>query len=197
MIYTHGATPLTVSLGYPRRFGAVVIGEDCWLAMGCIVYPRIEIGDRVMVLPGQVVSANVANDKALVPTHSERKEIATRILTMNVDRKARLGALCDLVDALHAEHPRSRLEKSEQRWCLELGRGRRIVLLLSEDEALGEASVERTSVFCLEPRPESGRVPHFVFAELTIHGEKTAFAAGIADRIARNYGYSLVFAEPS
>ena len=60
-IYTH-STALEATLRGDRIEKPVHIGKNTWIGPGCIVYPGVKIGDRVMVLPNSVVNRDLPDD---------------------------------------------------------------------------------------------------------------------------------------
>jgi acetyltransferase-like isoleucine patch superfamily enzyme len=43
-----------------------VIGDDCWLATGCIILPGVKLGNHVIVAAGAVVTRSFEEDNIIL-----------------------------------------------------------------------------------------------------------------------------------
>jgi len=195
MVYSHGANGLIFNIHIPQRNGPVRIGCDCTFTMGCIIHPRVTVGDRVMVFPGLVVRGDVPSDTALFPPEPEHRAVPLRLLTRTVTDQVVQEKISELLQRCQAHYGGSRLDDSCAGACvLHLTRGRSVCWLRDQDASPPEGlSASRSVIWTLRQRPAPAGVPQFCFEQLTVFGPWTRFAEEIAAFLGEWAGTYFVF----
>lgn len=194
--YTHGATCLLFNAGYPTRVGDIVIGEDVWLGMCTIVYPKVKIGSRILGFAGLVITGDVEGGQLLFPPGNSYKTLPIKrvVLLPGGGEKQKREALDSKLRALANAHPGSRIEETERVWTLSLPGSRRVILLREGDLAgLKDLFPGRTVVWKLHGAETSPPVPFFCFEDLTVYGKWTPFAEDIAAFLCSATGVHFFF----
>lgn len=193
--YTHGATGLIFNQRFPHRNGPIHIGRDCWLGMGCIVYPRITIGDRSLVLPGMVVSTDVAENQAILPPAEPYRVMPADIIRVMVTDKVRQAKMEEIFRECRHVSRRTTLDESrDDLWTMTLpGRGKILLLRNREARCPEDSPREATVAWQLFGEEDEPRVPTFQFDTLRIRGGWTPFAESIAAFLCESAGIHFVF----
>lgn len=193
--YTHGATTLIFNERFPHRNGPIRIGQDCWLGMGCIVYPRITIGDHSIVLPGMVVNSDVGENQAVLPPAQPYRVMAADVIRVMVPDKAKEGTIEECFRKCSQFFRCSSIDDArDDMWVLTLpGRGKVVLLRNSESRCPEGYPREKTVVWRLSSPENEPSVPTFQFDLLSIRGGWTPFAESIAACLCERAGYHFVF----
>jgi acetyltransferase-like isoleucine patch superfamily enzyme len=196
LYYTHGAPALLFNVRFPQRFAPIRIGQDSWVAMGCVVNPGVEVGDRVIVFPGLTLRSNVPDDTSLLPREREQRTAPTRLITMQVRSEDRSEKIEVALRRCAEKHRRSHLNESrDDLWILELpGRGTVYLVRGKGSELPGlPLGAEARAIWTLSRRDGPGDVPQFCFDELCVRGPWTPFAEHLAVELDRNDGVRFAF----
>ena len=198
LLYSHGASGLIFNVRYPHRIGPVRIGEDSWIGMGCIVCPLVTVGDRVIVLPGTVVRADVPNDTSLVAPATEHRTVSTSRLLLSVTDEVRRREMDNVLRKFAESVPGARLDDSRSDlWRLSLPRKKTIYLLRTDAAALDSVKLSSSDsvVWTLFQRDITGGIPTFCFDRLTVFNRWTPFAERVADWLCVEEGAQFRFQE--
>lgn len=195
--YTHGATGLIFNKRYPHRNGPIKIGKDCWLGMGCIVYPNVTIGEGVVALPGMVISSNIDPNKALFPLQKPYQILPADFVRMSVTEEVQLAKMEEALLEYAATEKSSYLHKvKEDYWILTLRGNHRIILFRSQGipkEVEAERPSNKTIIWCLHDFESNIQVSTFVFRNLTVKGGWTPFAERVANFLCEKAGFHFIF----
>ena len=197
MLYTHGETGLIFNVRYPHRNGSIRIGEDCWVCMGCLVFPDVTIGDKVVILPGTTVHHDLPSGRTILPAARVYRMSQTRFLQETVTQAHQQDELRDLLHRFGATRTNSHIvETHDHVLTLEFPRQRRVHLLLSETgEWLAdmETSKGSTVVWAMDRVKVPKNVTQFCFGELAVFGPWTRFAEQVAVFLCETGGAHFVF----
>jgi acetyltransferase-like isoleucine patch superfamily enzyme len=197
LYYSHGGTGLIFNKRYPHRIGPIRIGKDCWLGMGCIVYPNVIIGDEVVVLPGMVISSNLDSKQALFPPQKSYHIVPVDFVRMNVTEEMIRAEMEKALEEYAATEKSSYLHKvNEDYWVLTLRDNYRIIFLRGQEipkEVVAEQPSNKTIIWCLHSFENDLQVPTFVFGDLTVKGGWTPFAERIAKFLCEQGGAHFIF----
>ena len=190
--YTHGATGLIFNKNYPFRRGSIEIGEDTWIGMSCIMYPRITVGDGCVIFPGSIVSADLKEGCALVPAQKATTTIRTAMISAGLEDPAesKLAVMAEFLDVLASRHAGSRVETTEAGRVLHLPGQGRVILLRGESR--GSLDSQDAVIWSLR-RQAGAQSPCFAFEELTVFGPWTPFAETVANYLSTECGTHFVF----
>lgn len=191
MIYTHGVSPLGFNVKFSQREGSVVIGEDSWIGIGCIIFPNIKIGNKVIIYGGTRIWRNQPDDKSLVPLDDENKSVPTdtfiqRGLTDEFlnDRILKLFKQC--ARCLNTE---AIIDKKTLLWKIENKSFPSIYLALEEKDEIKNflSGLENSIIWKLYHKDIiNSKNIIFCFNDWTIYGSMTNFTEKIADFLLRN-----------
>ena len=198
MIYTHGNSPLSFNVKYPQRDGPVVIGKDSWIGMGCIIFPNVKIGNKVIVYPGTRVWRNLPNDKSLVPIDNENKVVQTNTFIQGGmpdeilhDRILKLFKQC-----AYYLNTKATIDEKTLLWKIEKRNFPPIYLVLDEKHEINNflSELQNSIVWKLY---HNGKIDSnsiiFCFNDWTIYGSTTNFTERIADFIMRRGGPHFIY----
>lgn len=183
-IYTHGVSQLTFSNRFPKRMGAVVIGRDTYIGMGCLIYPNVEIGDNVLIFPGMRIMDNIASDQALLPTNQNYTFQPIRrmqLLTKVSDQREYLDSCFAKYADSHGRDPIER--SSDDLWTLNLKGGGKILYVRNEKHNIEKQLLQpadKTVIWNLLPTKKHDNIPQFCFSELLVYGPDTRFGRKMA-----------------
>ena len=188
--YTHGATGLIFNKNYPFRRGSIEIGEDTWIGMGCLMYPRVKVGSGCVVFPGSVVSGDLNAGMALVPAQ-RTNAIQTSMISAGLEDPAetKLSVMKEFLDLLAERETGSRFEAVNSGKVLHFPDGSRVILAV-DSESLGDC---RDAVVWSLGRRESHGTTCFAFEELQVLGPWTPRVESIATFLATECGTHFVF----
>ena len=194
-LYSHGATGLLFNRRYPHRVGRISIGADSWLGMGCIVHPRLTIGDRVIALPGMVIRGDVPSDTSLVPAATEHRMVNTSILLIGVTNEVRQRKIEEMFIQFAATNPRATVDQSDAGvWQLQLSNAKCLYLIRDRSLRMANAQMPaHTVIWTLFQEAVVPGVPSFCFDKLTVMGPWTRFAEEVATFLCRKGGAQFVF----
>jgi len=196
MFYTHGWNGLMFKTRFPERTGPIVIGKDCWLGMGCIVFPKIRIGNNNLILPGTLVSHSLPDDVAVIPSEKPYRTVPLKdfVRISGLSEKARIEkareALAHLAAAFSAIEV---ADSGSDRWVARLPHQRMLVVYPGSDRPDEPLDPLCTVIWILEAPKPSTKAPVFHFGDLTIYGSWTPFAESVADHLCRSFGTHFVF----
>jgi acetyltransferase-like isoleucine patch superfamily enzyme len=196
--YTHGATGLLFNKNYPFRLGSILIGDDTWIGMACLVYPRVTIGDGCVILPGSIVNSDLKAGSALVPGPRTAKVVPSSFIAAGLEDPvaAKLAVMSEFLELLASNHAGSRVEKTATESTLHLASNQKVILLARGADVRAELESGDLVIWSLD-RYEAGQTPSFCFTELTIFGSWTPFAETVADHLSTQCGTHFVFASLS
>jgi acetyltransferase-like isoleucine patch superfamily enzyme len=195
--YTHGATGLLFNKNYPFRIGSILIGEDTWIGMACLVYPRVTIGDGCVILPGSIVNSDLKAGTALVPVQRTTKVVPSSFIAAGLEDPAgaKLAVMSEFLELLASNHAGSHLEKTATESTLHLPGNQKVILVAPGANVGGGLALKDVVIWSLD-RIEVNQIPCFCFLELTVSGSWTPFAETIADHLSTQCGTHFVFASP-
>lgn len=196
-LYTHGATGLLYNARYPHRIGPIRFGADCWVGMGVIVGPSITVGDRVIILPGLTVRANIPSDNSVVVSMNDRRLVPTGRLLIGVTDADRMHGIDGLLRMLGASTPGSRLDDvRDDLWRLTLPGGKAVHLLRTDKATVAADGLTPAKhvIWTLPARDGLPPVPTFCFDHLTVYNGWTPFAEQVAAFLCRDGGAHFVWA---
>ncbi len=183
-IYTHGISQLLFSTRLPERIGAVVIGRDSYVGMGCLIYPKVEIGDEVLIFPGMRILENIASRQALVPTNNDYTFQPIRrfqLLTTISDQRKTLDTYFAQFGDLFGKGPIDR--SNDDIWKLKL-KGRGQILYVRNEAVEIEGNLlqpaKKIVIWTLLPLNKHEHIPQFCFSKLLVYGPETRFGRKIA-----------------
>jgi len=181
-IYSHGGSQLLYNMHYPHRFGAVTIGSDSWIGMGCIVHPGVRIGDRCIVLPGLAVRSNVNNDTSVIALQTEHRIISTKRLLVGLPVDEQQRKIEGLLRLFAEQKSGSCLDESQKEiWRLDVNGGNAIVLLRTPESGTVANKAGGPALFwSLSYRGVVPGETNFCFERLTVFGPWTPFAEEVA-----------------
>jgi acetyltransferase-like isoleucine patch superfamily enzyme len=191
LYYTHGNTPLIFSKRFPNAFKPVVIGSDCEVAMGAIVYPGVSIGDGSYVFAGSVVSASLKPGTAYHIDRTTYKHSYTKSFRIIVSREDQIATLERTFVHFAAHHNARNIHRPpEGPWLIALSDGSEIIFLRTPTQPCPSPKPSRI-IWRLEP----GLTPQpreFVFETLTAHGPITPFVELVAAFLCNEAGIHFV-----
>jgi acetyltransferase-like isoleucine patch superfamily enzyme len=195
ILYSHGANGLLYNRSYPYRVGHISIGADSWLGMGCIVHPKLTIGDRVIVFPGMVIRGDVPNDTALVPPATEHRMVHVSTLLIGVTNEVRQGKIEKMFSQFAATNPRAIVDQSDTRvWQLQRSDAKCLYLIRDRSLRMANAQMPAHAViWTLFQEGVVPGVPSFCFDKLTVIGPWSRFAEEVATFLCREGGAQFVF----
>lgn len=197
ILYTHGATGLIHNMRYPRRMGAIRIGEDVWIGMQTTIPPCVSIGNGVIVFPGLVVRQNIPDNKAVVPPSSEYRLLPTGRLLFEVTDEVRRQSVEQLFAELANHYKFHDVRREGDIWTMATRAGRRLYLVRFPSARLNVENLPRHQVvvwaLCSQMRIPG--VPTFCFPQLTVFGPHTPFAEQVANYLCVKCGAHFVFSD--
>jgi acetyltransferase-like isoleucine patch superfamily enzyme len=194
--YTHGATGLLFNRNYPFRRGSILIGEDTWIGMACIVYPRVTIGDGCVILPGSIVNSDLKARSAIVPVQRTTNVVPSVYIAAGLEDPvaAKWAVMSEFLELLASNHPGSSMEKGATESTLHLPGNQKVILLAPGAKADGGLGSKDVVIWSLD-RIDVGQTPCFCFTELTVLGPWTPFAESVADHLSTQRGTYFVFSQ--
>jgi acetyltransferase-like isoleucine patch superfamily enzyme len=187
--YTHGACGLLFNKGYPFRMGSILIGEDTWISMACVIYPRVTVGSGCVILPGSILNGDVKDNLVIAPGS---RPLPAEIITGSLKdpAAAKLEVMAEFLGVLALTLPGGRAEKNPTESILHLPGNRRVILILAGNRP---EPISGDAVIWSLNRIDTGQTPCFAFTELTIYGPWTPLAETIANHLSTQCGTHFVF----
>lgn len=199
-IYSHGATALIFNMRFPQKFASVRIGSDVWIGLAVIIHPGVNVGDRVIVMPGLTLRRNIESGQAVLPPLQDVRTAPVERLITNVAEETRWQALLDIWDKIPTYFSGCVADQPEQD-VRRLRLPGNISILLrrfhSEPMAQSEAAAEEGTIILQLQRPSSrfGRAVLFSFEELVVYGRLAGASEKIAGILASDFGAYFLSAE--
>ena len=198
MIYTHGNSPLSFNVKYPQRDGPVIIGEDSWIGMDCLIFANTKIGNKVIVYPGTRVWRNQPDGKSLVPFGKENRNVQTDIFIQKGiedeilhDRILKLFKQC-----AHYLNTEAIKDEKTLLWKVEKRNFSPIYLVLDEKHEIKKfLSKLRNAVIWKLYHNEKINSHNviFCFNDWIIYGSKTNYTERIADFLLKKGGPFFIY----
>jgi hypothetical protein len=189
-IYTHGMSPMIFSIRFPKRMGAVVIGRDSYVGMGCLIYPKVEIGDEVLIFPGMRIMDNIASRQALLPTNQDYTLQPIRriqLLTTISDQKTTLDTYFEKFGDSYGKGPIDR--SKDDLWKLILKGGGKVLYVRNAAVEIDRhllQPADKIAIWTLFHLKSHEHIPQFCFSELLVYGPETIFGRKMALNVSKN-----------
>lgn len=200
LIYSHGASGLTFNVRFPYRFGPVIIGEDTWIGMGCMIFPNVTIGKKVIIYPGSRIFNDQKDGTTILPYKKENQKINTNHFIMGgVSDKILRDRILELFEEC-ANYLGSRVvnEKYTSLWKIEKKKFPAVYLVLEETTEINNFlhSLPASLIWKLHhDNSVKTQSTIFSFNDWTIYGPMTVFSEKIADLLMRIGGPHFIYNE--
>ena len=200
MIYTHGSSGLIFNMQFPYRNGAVIIGENTWIGMGCTVNPSLKIGSNLIILPGLTVRKDQPDNMSLLPSENENRSVKTKLLSLGGVKDEILILKMREIFELFCSEIKGKLEEGENdEVCVIRKKNHPSVFLLSNQSLSVKDAFknERNAIiWVLETKKDIPlTVTVFSFRNWIIYGNRTAFTEKMANFIMKRGGPYFLYKE--
>jgi len=198
IVYTHGDSSLSFNVKYPIRNGPVIIGDNTWIGMSCIISANTKIGSKVIIYPGTRVLRNVQDGKSLVPLDVENRSIQTDTFIQmgiadNILHDKILNLFKQFANNLGVS---ASLDKKTLMWKIKKNNFPTMYLILEENYEVENffAKTRDSIVWKLYHNSKiNSENIIFCFNDWTIYGSMTNFTEIIADFLMRKGGPHFIY----
>lgn len=200
MIYTHGSSGLIFNMQFPFRNGAVIIGENTWIGMGCTVNPSLKIGSNLIILPGLTVRKDQPDNMSLLPSENENRSVKTKLLSLGGVKDEILILKMREIFELFCSEIKGKLEEGENdEVCVIRKKNHPSVFLLSNQSLSVKDAFknERNAIiWVLETKKDiPPTVTVFSFRNWIIYGNRSTFTEKMANFIMKRGGPYFLYKE--